>query len=168
MSKLANLSVENLLVADASGSYQPANAEQVMAAARSILEQLVCKGSKMTSPEVVKDFLIVQLAKLEHEVFAVMMLDNQHRLIEFTEMFRGSIDSASVHPREVVKAALKCNAAAMILAHNHPSGHPEPSSSDRQITNKLKEALELVEVRVLDHLVVAGGKAVSFAERGLL
>jgi DNA repair protein RadC len=100
-------------------------------------------------------------------VFAVMFLDNQHRLIAFEELFFGTIDSASVYPREVLKAALKVNAAALIFAHNHPSGDATPSQADKQITQRLKEALALVDIRVLDHIVV-GDSAISFAERGLL
>ncbi|HAS8160916.1 TPA: DNA repair protein RadC, partial [Vibrio vulnificus] len=103
----------------------------------------------------------------EREVFAVMFLDNQHRLIAFEELFFGTIDSASVYPREVLKAALKINAAALIFAHNHPSGDATPSQADKQITQRLKEALALVDIRVLDHIVV-GDSAISFAERGLL
>lgn len=103
----------------------------------------------------------------EREVFAVMLLDNQHRLIEFKELFQGTIDAASVYPREVVKTALKANAAAVIFAHNHPSGDPEPSQADRRITTRLQDALALIDVRVLDHIVV-GEQCTSFAERGWL
>ncbi len=105
---------------------------------------------------------------LEHEVFAVLLLDTRHRLIEYVELFRGTIDGASVHPREVVKLALARNAAAIILAHPHPSGIAEPSAADELITQRLKEALGLVDIRVLDHLIIAGGEAVSLCERGLL
>jgi DNA repair protein RadC len=101
-------------------------------------------------------------------VFAVLLLDTRHRLIEYVELFRGTIDGASVHPREVVKLALARNAAAIILAHPHPSGIAEPSAADELITQRLKEALSLVDIRVLDHLVIAGGEAVSLCERGLL
>ena len=159
---------EQILVRDAQGEYQPASADQILDAARRVMEQLVQRGTEMNSPSVVRDYLTVKLAAYEHEMFAVLFLDNQHRLIEFVEMFRGSIDSASVYPREVVKEALARNAAAVILSHNHPSGWVEPSEADKRITNRLKEALSLVDVRVLDHLVVAGARAVSFAERGLL
>lgn len=126
------------------------------------------RGEKFTSPQATKDYLQMKLAGLEHEVFAVLFLDNQHRLIAYREMFRGTLDSASVHPREVVKEALALNAGAIIMAHNHPSGHPEPSAADRQITKRLQEALALVDVRILDHLVVGGFTSVSFAERGLV
>tara|TARA_R110001592_G_scaffold141033_1_gene362285 strand:- start:9880 stop:10434 length:555 start_codon:yes stop_codon:yes gene_type:complete len=126
------------------------------------------RGEKFTSPAAVKDYLRLKLAGYEHEVFAILMLDNQHRLIAYSEMFRGTIDSASIHPREIVKEVLAHNAAALIMAHNHPSGHPEPSAADRQITQRLKDALVLVEVRVLDHIVVGGLKTESFAELGYL
>lgn len=108
-----------------------------------------------------------KLSAYEREVFAVMLLDSQHRLIAFQELFFGTIDAASVYPREVVKAALQSNAAAVIFAHNHPSGDPEPSQADRAITTRLIAALNLIDVRVLDHIVV-GQAAVSFAERGLI
>ncbi|WP_080623451.1 JAB domain-containing protein [Stutzerimonas stutzeri] len=109
-------------------------------------------------------YLGAKLAGFEHEVFAVLFLDNRHRLIDYNEMFRGTIDSASVYPREVVKEALRLNAAAVIFSHNHPSGHPEPSQADKTLTRKL----ELIDVRTLDHIIVAGQEQVSFAELGLL
>lgn len=110
----------------------------------------------------------MKLGSREYEVFVVVMLDTQHRLIEALEMFRGTIDAASVYPREVVKEVLARNASAVILAHNHPSGVAEPSAADRLLTDRLKNALSLVDVRVLDHLVVAGADITSFAERGWL
>ena len=105
---------------------------------------------------------------MQHEVFCVLYLDGRHRLIEYVELFRGTIDGASVHPREVVKQALEKNAAAVIFAHPHPSGIAEPSQADELITRRLKDALAIVEIRVLDHLIVAAGDVISFAERGLL
>lgn len=126
------------------------------------------RGVSFGSPADVKVYLTAKLASLDHEVFAVLFLDNRHRLIEYVEMFRGTIDGASVHPREVVKEALRLNAAAVILAHPHPSGNPEPSAADKAITRQLREALALIDVRTLDHIVVAGNATVSFAERGLL
>lgn len=159
---------EQILIRDAQGEYQPASADQILDAARRVMEQLVQRGTQMSSPTAVRDYLTVKLAAYEHEMFAVLFLDNQHRLIEYVEMFRGSIDSASVHPREVVKEALARNAAAVILSHNHPSGWVEPSEADKHITNRLRDALSLVDIRVLDHVVVAGAKTVSFAERGLV
>ena len=122
----------------------------------------------LSSPQVVRDFLQVKLGGLQHEVFAVLMLDAQHRVIEYVELFRGSVSQTSVYPREVVKESLARNAAALILVHNHPSGVAEPSRADEFLTQTLKSALSLVDVRVLDHMVVAGTDLVSFAERGLL
>jgi DNA repair protein RadC len=128
----------------------------------------LARGAPLTDPEATRRFLIGRLRDLPHEVFACLYLDNRHRVIAFEELFRGTLDGASVHPREVVKATLRHNAAALILAHNHPSGVAEPSDADRLITRRLREALGLVDVRVLDHFVVGDGYAVSFAERGWL
>jgi DNA repair protein RadC len=122
----------------------------------------------VTSPEDTRRFLRLQLAEREAEVFCVLFLTNRHRVIAFEEMFRGTIDGATVHPREVVKQALRLNAAAVILAHNHPSGVAEPSRADEAITRRLRDALALVDVRVLDHLIVGGSEITSLAERGLL
>ena len=119
-------------------------------------------------PAVVKQFVALTLGALEHEVFAVLFLDNQHRLLKHEEMFRGTLTHTSVYPREVARRALELNSAAVILAHNHPSGAAEPSRADEFLTQSLKSALQLVDVRVLDHLVVGRGTVVSFAERGLL
>lgn len=115
-----------------------------------------------------KKYFILNLAELEHEVFAIMFLDNRHHLINYEEMFRGTIDGASVYPREVVKRALALNAAAIILGHNHPSGIAKPSIADEKITIRLKEACKLVDIRVLDHIIVGGTDTVSLAERGIL
>ena len=120
------------------------------------------------SPRDCKDYLTLKLANLPHEVFACMWLDSQNRLIKYSELFRGTLTKISVYPREVVKEALRLNAGGVILAHNHPSGLPEPSRSDESITQDLKKALALVDVKVLDHIIVAGADTVSFAERGLL
>ncbi|OED39201.1 hypothetical protein AB833_16860 [Chromatiales bacterium (ex Bugula neritina AB1)] len=120
----------------------------------------------LESPEAVKSVVTLNMRDLENEVFACLFLDNRHRLITYQELFNGTIDSASVYPREVVKAALKHNAAAVIFAHNHPSGVAEPSRADIEITAKLKKALALVEIRVLDHIIVGDGYQVSLAERG--
>lgn len=122
----------------------------------------------ISSPQETKQFLILKLAPLEHEVFAVIFLDNQHRIIEYKEMFRGTIDSATVPPREVLKEALKQNAKSVIFAHNHPSGVPEPSNADDRITSRLREVLGMVDISVLDHIIVGGTDTVSYAERGLL
>lgn len=125
------------------------------------------EGDAFTNVGNTKDFLSFKLANYEREVFAVMLLNTQHQLIEYRELFFGTIDSASVHPREVVKVALEVNASAIIFAHNHPSGIAEPSESDKRITKRLTGALGLIDVRVLDHVVV-GRTPVSFAERGLI
>jgi DNA repair protein RadC len=116
----------------------------------------------------VRDYLRTKLAHFEHEVFVTILLDSQHRLLQYLELFRGTLAQTSVYPREVVKVALTHNAAALIFAHNHPSGVAEPSRADELLTQALKQALALVDVRVLDHFVVAGADTVSFAERGLL
>jgi DNA repair protein RadC len=147
---------------------RPATATEVIAASRRLMTRRVRRGAPLDSPSAVRDFLTTKLGALEHEVFAVLLLDTRHRLIEYVELFRGTIDGASVHPREVVKLALARNAAAIILAHPHPSGIAEPSAADELITQRLKEALGLVDIRVLDHLIIAGGDAVSLCERGLL
>ncbi|WP_372430270.1 DNA repair protein RadC [Vibrio alginolyticus] len=145
----------------------PVTADKVLDAATEILATRALRGEQYCNPEATKTYLSCKLKHHEREVFAVMFLDNQHRLIAFEELFFGTIDSASVYPREVLKAALKVNAAALIFAHNHPSGDATPSQADKQITQRLKEALALVDIRVLDHIVV-GDSAISFAERGLL
>ncbi len=126
------------------------------------------RGEAITDPGITKRYLKCKLGRYTREVFAVMFLDNQHRLISYEELFFGTIDGASVHPREVVIRALQNNAAAVIFAHNHPSGVAEPSQADKRITDRLKSALLLVDVRVLDHMIVGEGEVLSFAERGLL
>ena len=168
MSQLSLAFNASLLIQDDQGRYLPATAEQILEEARRVIDLKTQRGEVFTSPELVKEYLITKLAGFEHEVFAALFLDAKHQLIQYVEMFRGSIDSASVYPREVVKEALHCNAAAAIFAHNHPSGNPEPSQADKTLTQRLKEALMLVEVRSLDHIVVGGRQTVSFAERGLI
>jgi len=125
-------------------------------------------GPSLASPRATCDFLSAKLRDLEHEVFCCLYLDKRHRLIEYEELFRGTIDGASVHPREIVKLALQRNSAAVIVAHNHPSGIAEPSQADELITQRVKEALGLVDIRLLDHIIVGDGVSVSFAERGLI
>jgi DNA repair protein RadC len=125
-------------------------------------------GPALDSPQATRDFLVTRLRDTPHELFCCLHLDNRHRLIAFDELFRGTIDGASVYPREVVKQALARNAAAVILAHNHPSGVAEPSQADEMVTRRLREALQLVDIRVLDHLIVADNGCLSFAERGLI
>lgn len=136
--------------------------------ARRHYQQLMSTGCVVSNPRATREFLRMRLRDLPHEVFCCVYLDNRNRVIGFEELFRGTIDGASVHPREVVKEALARNAAAVILAHNHPSGIAEPSQADELITRRLKEALALVDIRLLDHLVIGDGVCESFAERGLL
>ena len=136
-------------------------------AQRSIAERLK-EGVALTSPGAVRDYLRMALAGRQHEVFACIWLDAQHRVIRIEEPFTGTLTQTSVYPRELVKTALRVNAAAVIFAHNHPSGVAQPSQADELLTANLKEALALVEVKVLDHFIIAGNHAISFAERGLL
>lgn len=136
--------------------------------ARRYYAEAMRAGPLLDSPLATHRFLIARLRDQPHELFCCLHLDNRHRLIAFDELFRGTIDGASVHPREVVKQALARNAAAVILAHNHPSGVAEPSQADELITRRLREALALVDIRVLDHCIVADNGCLSFAERGLL
>ncbi len=126
------------------------------------------RGDSLTDPEAAGRFLALKLRHLPHEVFACLFLDTRHRVLAFEELFQGTIDGAQVHPREVLRRCLAHNAAAVILAHNHPSGVAEPSAADRAITQRLREALAMIDVRVLDHLVIGDGAPLSFAARGLL
>jgi DNA repair protein RadC len=156
-----------LYVRDSSG-FREAQASDVLDRAQALLAQRYRTGSPvLASPTLTHDFLRVHLGACEHEVFGVLHLDARHRLIAVENLFRGSISSASVHPREVVKAVLARNAAAVVLYHNHPSGLSEPSAADELITRRLREALALIDVRVLDHLIVAES-IYSFAEAGRL
>jgi len=151
------------MVRDAQGHYLLATADQILEAARAVIDRKMQRGASLTSPEVVKEYLCAKLGGTESEVFAVLFLDTQHRLIEYAEMLHGTIDSTSVYPREVIRAAIRLNAAAVVVSHNHPSGNPEPSGADKALTQRLKDALALVDVRVLDHVIVAGSRTVSFA-----
>ena len=136
--------------------------------ARRCLAEQMKKRSALTSPGAVRDYLRLALAAKPHEVFVCIWLDAQHRVIDCVEAFRGTLTQTSVYPREIVKAALAANAAAVIFAHNHPSGAAQPSQADELLTRNLKEALALVEVKVLDHFIVAPGACLSFAERGMI
>ncbi|MFO8025206.1 RadC family protein [Thiohalophilus sp.] len=142
--------------------------QAVMALAQRHLGETLQRESSLNSPQDTRRYLQSRLRDLPHEVFACLFLDSQHRVIRYEELFRGTLNGASVHPREVVKKTLQHNAAALIFAHNHPSGIAEPSQADRHLTRRLVEALELVEVRVLDHIVVGDGECVAFSERGWL
>lgn len=141
----------------------------VLELARRALREGVRENTALTSPQRVREYLSLSLAHAKHEIFAALFLDAQNRLIEHRDLFHGTLTQTSVYPREVVKEALRQNAAAVILAHNHPSGAAEPSRADELLTRTLRDALALVDVKVLDHIIVAGpGRTVSFAERGLL
>ena len=157
-----------LLVRDVGGSYRAAHDDEVLDAAQQLLWHHVRGREVLGSPQAVREFLRVRLGGLEHEVFAVLMLDAQHALIDFVELFRGTVSQTAVYPREVVKESLARNAAAVILVHNHPSGVAEPSRADEFLTQTLKSALTRVDVRVLDHLIGAGPDGLSMAERALM
>ena len=154
-------------VKDHFGSYRTIEIDNLLSAARAAALGRFTEGPTLTSPGDTKRYLEAALGHLEHERFCAVWLDNRHRVLRFDELSKGTIDGASVYPREVVKAALSVNAAAAIFAHNHPSGIGEPSQADERITQRLKSALALVDIRVLDHFVI-GKTTVSFAERGLL
>ncbi len=169
-------SLRNLMAADyarfcASHGLGPAKYVQLQAVlemGRRHLHEILKHGDVLTSPQHTRRYLSARLRGYPYEVFACLFLDNQHRVIEYEELFQGTIDGATVHPREVVRCAMRHNAAAVILAHNHPSGVAEPSASDTQITQRLKDALALVDVRVVDHIIVGEGQMTSLAERRLL
>lgn len=150
----------------------PDRATRKIAAARELvtrwLEEAVRKQPALSSPGAVKDYLRLRLQPLPHEVFVALFLDSQNRVIEIEELFRGTLTQTSVYPREVVKRVLFHNAASVIFAHNHPSGNPEPSRADGELTQTLKRTLVLIDVQVLDHFIVGNASVVSFAERGLL
>lgn len=148
------------------GEAKYAQLQAVLELARRHLAETLQRGDALTDPAATRRYLSTRLRDHPCEVFGCLFLDNRHRIICFEELFRGTINGASVHPREVVRRALAHNAAAVILAHNHPSGVAEPSEADRQLTRRLSEALALVDVRVLDHVVIGDGETVAFAERG--
>lgn len=165
------MSMSVFKVADAEGTYtvdQPVTEADIIEMASYIAIHRVVGLDPLTSPDLTRRYLRARMLPLEHEVFAVIFLNSQHRAIKYEEVFRGTLDCASVYPRELVKLALTHNAAAVILAHNHPSGCAEPSQADQRITERLRDALDLVGVRVLDHLVIGAEDTVSFAERGLI
>ena len=142
--------------------------QAVLEIGRRHLEAHLERDDPVTSPQHTRHYLITRLRHYHHEVFAALFLDNRHRVITYEELFRGTINGASVHPREVVKRVLAHNAAALILAHNHPSGVAEPSAADRSLTKQLIKTLALVDVRILDHFIIGDGEAYSFAEHGLI
>lgn len=155
-----------LFIRDRRRRYQPASAEQILEAARQVVDQRMQRGTSFLAPSTARGFFRDKLAGLEREVFVAAFLDTRHRLIDCAELFRGTVDGAEVHPRVVVREALLCNAAAVVASHNHPSGNPEPSAADRAVTARLKQALALVDVRLLDHIIVGGHATLSMAERG--
>ena len=146
--------------------YRVANADEIVEAARLVAGQRMKRGASFFNPTESGRFFVDKLAGLEREVFVAAFLDTRHRLIEYVELFQGTIDGAEVHPREVVRHALRCNAAAVIVAHNHPSGTTDPSAADRAVTARLKQALALVDIRLLDHMIVGGSTSMSMAEGG--
>jgi len=154
-------------VRDSKGAYRQIPQEELVKAAQDCIRERFIKGEALTSPQASARYLQVLIGGYEHEVFFALWLNNKHEVIGHAELFRGTIDGASVYPREVVKEGLARNAASVIFAHNHPSGNPEPSQADEAITRRLKDALDLVDIRVLDHLVI-GETSVSLAERGLI
>ncbi len=167
--------LRNLLAADEQrfcqskgmGQAKYVQLQAVIEMSRRFLSEKVTRGIEITNPKMVQQYLLSRLRDYPYEVFACLFLDNRHRIIEYEELFRGTIDGASVHPREVVRKAIQHNAAAVIFAHNHPSGVAEPSQADIRITQKLKESLTLIDVRVLDHFII-GDEVTSFVESGLL
>jgi len=150
------------------GAAKAAQLAAVLELARRALREELRAGSALTTPGAVRDYLRLALGGRAHEVFVCLFMDAQHRVIGAEELFRGTLTQTSVYPREVVKSALAANAATVIFAHNHPSGVAQPSQADELLTRQLREALALVDVRVLDHFIIAGNQALSFAERGLL
>ena len=150
------------------GQAKYAQLQAVLEMARRHFLEIIQRGNALTSPDITRAYLSAQLRGRSYEVFCCLFLDNQHRVIVWEELFRGTIDGASVYPREVAKRALFHHAAAVIFAHNHPSGVNEPSQADKHITDKLRQALGLFDIRVLDHFIVGDGKPYSFAEHGLL
>jgi DNA repair protein RadC len=165
---LLHADVQSLKWIKGLGPAKRAELAAVLEIARRVLAERLAERPGFEQPQAVKDYLRLQLAALDHETFGVMFLDARHRLLVFETLFRGTLTHTAVHPREVAKRALALNAAAVVLAHNHPSGLAEPSRADELITQSLRQALQLVEVQVLDHVVVGRSGTVSFAERGLL
>ncbi len=159
---------ERICAAAGLGPAKYAQLQAVLELGRRHLGESLQRGKPLQDPQSSRAYIITHLRDQPREVFCCLYLDNRHRVIAFEELFHGTLDGASVHPREVVRLAMHHNAAALIFAHNHPSGVAEPSDADRRLTRRLKEALALVDIRVLDHFVVGDGEAVSFAERGLL
>ncbi|ODB37300.1 hypothetical protein BB427_13865 [Pseudoalteromonas sp. BMB] len=168
LQRLFNASLEEFSALKGLGVAKYTQLQAVLELSRRYLKEECLRETVFQNPTAVRDYLSAQLRGLGHEVFMVLYLDNQNRLIKDEVLFHGTINAASVYPREVVKAALKYHSAAVIFAHNHPSGVAEPSEADKLITKKLQQGLALVDINVLDHLIVAGSHCISFAERGLI
>ena len=151
-----------------SDSYRVASSDEIVDNAKSIIKKKLMRIGKVTSPNEAKEFLMLQLGDLEHEVFACLFLDNRHQILSFEELFNGTINSSAVYPREVMKRVLHHNAVAVIFAHNHPSGYIAPSASDINITKVLVDALKLIDVSVLDHIIVGKGECLSMREMSLI
>jgi DNA repair protein RadC len=162
------MSIKNLFVAEADGRYAPATDGDIIRAATRAVGRALSRGPSFATPASARKFLPALLGAREFEVFCLAHLDKRHRLIAFEEMFRGTLDGASVHPREIVRSVMAHNTACVILVHNHPSGIPDESHADVLITERVRECLALIDCRVLDHLIVGGESVVSLAERGLI
>lgn len=159
---------EDLLQEQGMGPARVMQLQVVMEISRRYLAWQLRRDDGFTQPSMVRDYLTSQLRHQQREVFVVLLLDSQHRLLKYVELFHGTINAAPVYPREIIKLVMQHNAAAVILAHNHPSGVAEPSQADQRVTERLKKALGMIDVALLDHFVVGSGEPVSFAERGLL
>lgn len=157
---------QKLYVREEGGAYVEATSAEILATARKSADELLIRLEAMDMPATVGKFLVAKLGGMEHEVAAVLFLDNQLKLIEYKEMFDGTVSQASVYPREIAKTALLLNASAIIISHNHPSGLLQPSSADIKLTNVLKDSLNLIDVRLLDHVIVAGSDYISLANEG--
>jgi DNA repair protein RadC len=168
LSGLLHAKADDLKTVKGLGPAKRAEIAAVLEIARRVLAQQLAERPSFEQPQAVKDYLCLQLAALDHEVFAVMFLDANHHLLRFEVLFQGTLTHTAVHPREVVKRAMALNAGAVVLAHNHPSGAAEPSRADELLTQTLRQALQLVDVKVIDHVIVGRAGTVSFAERGLL
>jgi DNA repair protein RadC len=162
------MSTHNLFVHRADGTCEPASSREILTAARAVLEHRVRRGAALQSPQRVGEYLTMRLGHLDYECFGLVLVDNRHRVIECVELFRGTIDGASVHPREVIKLLLEKEAAGAIAYHNHPSGVKDQSHADEIITRKLVDAFAAVDARLIDHVICAGPHILSFAQEGLL
>ncbi len=165
---LLNADQQRFCQSNGLGNAKYAQLQAVLEMARRHFKEILQRGSALTNPDVTRAYLSARLRSYNYEVFACLFLDNQNRVIELDELFRGTLNSANVYPREVAKQALHHNASAVIFAHNHPSGIAEPSQADKHITEKLQQALALFDIRVLDHFIIGDGQPYSFAENGLL